>query len=85
MGSSKIRTDGSPRSAAAKPSRCNMPSENAPAFLLATSDRPTIANTWSIRFAGIRLLAAIQRRWFRAVRSGCTCLASNSAPTVRSG
>jgi hypothetical protein len=62
-----------------------MPKDRAPAFLPAAVDRPTISSTSSARLRGIRLLAAIQRRWLRAERFGCACLASNNAPTARSG
>ena len=44
-----------------------------------------MSSTSSTRFAGIRLVDAIQRRWFRADRLGCACRASSSAPTTRSG
>ena len=62
-----------------------MPSENLPTALLATPDRPTVPNTSLTRLAGMPLDAAIQCRWARAVRLGCTQLASSRAPTLRNG
>ncbi len=58
-----------------------MPSEKVPGSLPATSERPTMPSTSSTRVSGIRLGAAIMRRWLRAVRVGWNGLASSNAPT----
>lgn len=84
-GSSSTTTAGSPSNAAAIPSRWPMPSENVPARRCAASSSPASSITSWTRRAGIRLLRARHRRWFSAVRPGCTALVSSSAPTVRSG
>ena len=84
-GSSNSSTGGSPNSAPARPSRCDMPSENDPARLPATAVRPTNSSTWSTRAREMPLVAAIQRKCARAERFGCTHLASSKAPTTRSG
>src|SRR5689334_4402705 len=84
-GSSKMRTAGSPRSAAAMPSRWLMPSERPFARRLATSSRPTVRSTSSTRPRGMPLLWARQSRWSRARRPPCTALASSRAPTSRMG
>jgi hypothetical protein len=67
------------------PSRCPMPSENLPARLRATASRPVSAITSSTRRFGMPWVAAIARRWSRALRPVCTALASSSTPTSVSG
>ncbi|PBI82535.1 hypothetical protein BKP42_68560 [Rhodococcus erythropolis] len=84
-GSSNNNTFGSPNNAPANPRRCDIPNENPPAFLPATSDNPTNPSTSSTRDFGIPFEAAIHCRCARALRFGCTHFASNNAPTVRSG
>ena len=49
VGSSRIRIGGSPRSAAATPRRCLIPSEKAPARRPAALESPTRSSTWSTR------------------------------------
>ena len=84
-GSSNSSTCGSPSSAPASPSRCFIPRENLPTALRATLDSPTSSSTSSTRRAGSLLDAAMNRRWARADRFGCTQLASNREPTWVSG
>ncbi len=73
-GSSNSSTLGSPSSAPARPSRCDIPSEKPPAFLPATSLRPTRRSTSSTRDIGSELAAAIHCRCAFAERLGCTTL-----------
>src|SRR5579863_7271220 len=84
-GSSSSSTGGSPSIAAARPSRCVMPSEKPPARLRATSSSPTRSSTSSTRRAGMSWVWARNSRWSRALRPGCRLRASSSAPTTVSG
>ena len=84
-GSSSSRTCGSPSSAPARARRWRMPRENPPARWSAADSRPTSARTSSTRPAGMPLMAAMARRWLRAVRPGCMHRASSTAPTSRAG
>ncbi len=67
------------------PSRCDIPSENPPAFLPATFSRPTMWSTSSTLREGMPLAIAIQFRCFHADRAPCTALASSRAPTFLVG
>ena len=69
-GSSKRRIPGSPRRAAAIPSRWFIPSENPPARLLATMASPTISSTSSTRWSGMVLAWARQQRWSARAAAG---------------
>jgi hypothetical protein len=53
--------------------------------LLATPARPVISMTSLTREALMLWVAAMERRCERALRPGCTALASSRAPTSRSG
>ena len=85
VGSSSMRTGGSPRRAAAMPSRWRMPSEKVLMRRCATAVRPVSWRTSSTRRAGRRLPAARKRRWSRAVREPWAACASRRAPTARRG
>ncbi len=67
------------------PRRWPMPRENPPARLVATPARPVISMTSLTRDALMLWVAAMVRRCERALRPGCTALASSRAPTSRSG
>ena len=84
-GSSRMSVLGSPRRAAAMPRRWPMPRENPPTRLVATPARPVISMTSLTREALMLWVAAMERRCERALRPGCTALASSRAPTSRSG
>ena len=84
-GSSKIKTSGSPSSAAAIPRRWPMPREKPLTRLLATALRPVNSSTSSTRRVGIPFESASCLRWARAVREPCRPLASSRAPTSVSG
>ena len=84
-GSSNSSVPGSPSSAPAMPSRCDMPSEKPPARLRATDVSPTCSSTSSTRVRAMPLAAARLSRWLYAERPGCTARASSSAPTSCSG
>ena len=71
--------------AEAMPRRWPMPRENPPTRFAATVARPVISITWSTRDDVMLCVAAIVRRWERALRPVCTALASSSAPTSLSG
>ncbi|CAH0327513.1 hypothetical protein SRABI128_06180 [Microbacterium sp. Bi128] len=62
-GSSRMTVCGSPRRAAAMPSRWPMPSEKPPTFFLATSASPVISITSWTRFFGMLWVAAMASRW----------------------
>ncbi len=62
-----------------------MPRENPPTRLPATVARPVISITSFTREAGMWWVAAMVRRWERALRPGCTALASSNAPASLSG
>ena len=69
-GSSSSSTAGSPSSAAAMPSRWDMPRENLPARRSAAFSSPVISSTSLTRSFGIELLTASAFRCARAVRPG---------------
>lgn len=84
-GSSRNRVAGSPSDATARPRRCPIPSEKPPTRLRATESIPVRPITSSTRRAPIRCVAAMARRWSRALRPGWMDVASSSAPTSRNG
>ena len=84
-GSSRIRVAGSPRSAAAIPSRCPIPREKPLTLRRATDSSPVRPMTSSTRRRLIPWVAARARRWFTAVRPVCTAFASSSTPTSLRG
>src|SRR3954454_10709744 len=61
-----------------------MPRENLPTRLVATPARPVISMTSLTREALMLWVAAMERRCERALRPGCTPLASSRPPTSRS-
>ena len=86
MGSSSTRVAGSPRSAAATPSRWPIPSEKAPTRLSRDVGEPDeLEDLVDARAADPAGRAASARRWLRAERPGWTARASSSAPTSCSG
>lgn len=84
-GSSRMSTSGSPSSAAATPSRCRIPSDNARARFRAAPAMPVASSTADTRRSPIPLLRANHRRCSRTLRLGCRSPASNSAPTCVNG
>ena len=84
-GSSKISTPGSPSIAAARLSRCRMPSENRPTARPATSDSPVRASTSSTRRRGSPVAVVMTRKCWAALRPGWKVLLSSAAPTRRTG
>src|SRR5580693_3477934 len=69
-GSSIINTGGSPRSAAAIPSRCRMPRENPPALRRIAEPSPACSTTSSTRLASRPWEWASHSRWLPADRRG---------------
>jgi hypothetical protein len=67
------------------PRRWPMPRENPATRFVATPARPVISMTSLTREALMLWVAAMVRRCERALRPGCTALASSRAPTSRSG
>ena len=61
-GSSSITISGSPSSAPAMPSRCDMPRENVPALRFATEVRPTRSRVSSTRLIGMPVVVATASR-----------------------
>ena len=59
--------------------------EAADAALGDRRQSPVISMTSSTRLSGMPCVAAMARRWLRALRPVCTALASSSAPTSVSG
>ena len=72
-GSSQSRTGGSPSSAAARPSRCRIPSEYLPARRRPTDSRPTRSSTSCTRRRPMPLLCARHNRWWIRVAPAVQC------------
>ena len=69
-GSSRTRTLGSPRRAAARPSRWRMPMLYSPARLRAAAGMPVSSSSSSTRASGTEPASARTRRWSRPLRPG---------------
>ena len=81
VGSSRMSSSGSGRSAAAIPSRCFMPSEKRFTGSRSRPTRPTCASTASTRSSGSRRSWARDTRLARADRPGMNAGLSIRAPT----
>ncbi len=84
-GSSSSSTSGSPNTAAAMPSRWDIPSEKPPDLRSPASERPTMSSTSRTRDGGIRWVRASHSKWCRALRVRWVDVASNIPPTCSSG
>lgn len=84
-GSSRTSADGSPSSAAARPSLRPIPSEYVETRLPAASAMPTSSSISSTRAFPIPAERATQRRWARPVRERCAPDPSSTAPILRNG